>query len=111
MKHLTRVFAVAALAFGLMAATIYDAEAGRRYRHHHNNAGAYIAGAIIGGLALGALANRHRRDRYYDYSRYNGDRCYRGPRRCRKRVRCFVDDYGYEHCRRVRNCYRPVYCD
>jgi hypothetical protein len=103
MKHLTKVFAVLALALGLTAATVDDAQAGRRYhRHHHNNHGGLIAGAIIGGLMLGALANS---------SRYDADYCYRGPRRCVRRYRCFVDDYGDEHCRTVRSCHRPAYCD
>ena len=108
MKHFVKGLAVIALAFGVTAATIYDAEAGRRHRHNH---GGLIAGAIIGGLALGALASRGRYYDDYEYSGYRGDYCYRGPRRCHRRLRCFVDDYGYEHCRKVRRCYRPVYCD
>ena len=107
MKHLTRVLAVMALAFGLTAASFHDAEAGRR---HHRNNGAWIAGAIIGGLALGAIAN-HNRYRYRSDYGYGGDYCYRGPRRCRSRYRCFIDDDGDEHCQKVRRCYRPVICD
>ena len=107
MKHLTRVLAVMALAFGLTAASFHDAEAGRR---HHRNNGAWIAGAIIGGLALSAIANQNRYHRRSGY-RSGGDFCYRGRRRCSRRYRCFVDDYGHEHCRKVRRCYRPVICD
>ena len=121
MKHFTRVLAVIVLGFGLTAASFHDAEAGRG-RH-----GGLIVGAIIGGLALGAIASQNRYRDDYRYDRhdyryrsnyryrsdygYGGDYCYRGPRRCRSRYRCFVDDYGNEHCRNVRSCYRPVICD
>lgn len=67
--------------------------------------------AIIGGIALGALA-LGAAGAYGHPHAYRGG-CYRGPRECRwVRGACFYNDFGDYVCSRsYRECARPVYCD
>lgn len=92
------------LAAGLASASVREAQAGR---------GAGIAAGIAAGIItlgiVGAAAEAHRRDRYYD----EGPACYRGPRRCGwENQRCFENRYGDEVCRGGDwVCRRPLICD
>jgi hypothetical protein len=90
-----------ALALTITAATADNAEA-RRGRN----------AAIIGGIALGALAlgaaGAYGHDRHYHRSR-----CYRGPKECRwVGGDCYWNRWGEEVCHGGRRkCWRPTYCD
>jgi hypothetical protein len=88
------------LAMSIMAASFDPADA----RHRRRN-------AIIGGIALGALALGAAGA--YGYPHYYRGGCYRGPRECRWVGReCFYNDFGDYVCSRgYRECSRPVYCD
>ncbi len=104
MKKFPSIVAGLVLVVGLNLAAIHDADAGRRHR------GAAVVGGILGAIALGAIVHHHNRH-YYDDDYYAAGHCYRGPKRCRWREKCWINKYGEERCKEVRRCYRPRYCD
>jgi hypothetical protein len=88
-----------ALAITITAATADNAEA-RRGR----------GAAIVGGIALGALAL----GAAGAYGRpYHRSGCYRGPRECRwVGGECYWNRWGEQVCDGgYRKCWRPTYCD
>lgn len=88
------------LILGITLSTFQPAEAGRR--------GHAVAGIIVGAVALGLLANSHRYNRSF---RHYEPVCYRGPVRCVRKWRCWVNRRGYERCGMKRSCWRPEYCE
>lgn len=98
-KTATAITALA-LAISIIMLSFAPADA----RHGRRN-------AIIGGIALGALA-LGAAGAYGHSHAYRGG-CYRGPRECRwVRGACFYNDFGDYVCSRsYRECARPVYCD
>ena len=110
MKKLMSALLALTLAFGSVAATSSDAEAGRRGR-----LGVGIAAGIIGLGILGSIANaRDRRHHGHHDSGYNEEReCYPGPERCGYGARkCWYNNWGDYVCRRGEyRCYREQICD
>jgi hypothetical protein len=90
-----------ALAVTITAATADNAEA-RRGR----------GAAIVGGLALGALALGAAGAYGQSYHRSGGG-CYRGPKECRwVGGECYWNRWGEQVCDGgYRKCWRPTYCD
>jgi hypothetical protein len=87
MRKIITLFAATVFAVMAMLVTPNQAEA-RRYRHG-NGAGAAIAAAIIGGIAIAAISNRHHR-RHYNNSYYDDGYAYDyRPRRS------YYSSYGY----------------
>ena len=114
MKKFMSALMALALAFGSLAATSSDADAGRR----GGRLAFGVAAGIIGLGILGAAANaRGRHHGYYGGGRhvdYDDDReCYPGPERCGYGARkCWYNDYGDYVCRRGEyRCYREQICD
>lgn len=103
MKTLTSLTASLLLAMSLTV-TSYDQAEARRGRN----------AAIIGGIALGALALGAAGAYGRPYHAYGGGGgCYRGPRECYwVDGGCRYNRYGDYVCRRGhRECARPTYCD
>jgi hypothetical protein len=95
MLKLTTLAAVSALT---LTAVSQPASAG--------NDGGAVAAGIVGGLAVGAIIGSQANRNYY-----NGPAYYEAPPQrvyededCRIVHRHYVDQYGYEHTRRVRVC-------
>jgi hypothetical protein len=103
MKRAAAAFLAVTFAFGMVAATVSDAEAGRRGR-----VAAGVAAGIIGLGILGAAAEARDRGDYYER-----ERCYPGPEECGYRERrCYENEYGDEVCRGGGyTCWRPTVCD
>ena len=95
MLKLTTLVAVSALA---LTAVSQPASAG-------NNGGAVAAG-IVGGLAVGAIiGSQAARPNYYSGpGYYEAAPVYEERAYCHTERRVSVDQYGYEHVRRVRVC-------
>ncbi len=107
MKTVAAPLAALALAVGAFSVTTATpAEAGRGGR-----IAAGVAGAVIGLGVLGAIANAHGRDRYYERTYVR--ECYPGPEHCGYAPRrCFYNDYGDYICpRREWRCWRERICD
>jgi hypothetical protein len=110
MKRFGNAMMALAVASSMMLASAPEAQAWRG-----RNVGVGVAAGIIGLGILGAAAAA--RDRDYDgpryRSRYDDDRCYRGPRECHwAGRRCFENEFGDTVCRGGRYlCERPVICD
>ena len=98
LKKIVATAASLAFATSMMMAATGTAQAGR----HHP--GAVVGGAALGLFALGAMSAG---------SRYDGERCYRGPRECHwVRGACYRDRFGDVECEEGHErCYRPRYCD
>lgn len=99
MKTLTSLTASLALAMSLTVASFDSAQA------RHGRRAAIIGGIALGALALGAAGA---------YGRpYYRSGCYRGPRECYwVEGGCRYNRYGDYVCRRGhRECSRPTYCD
>lgn len=103
LKKLSAVAAILVLAATLVAASFDSAEAKRG-----RNA-AILGGLAIGALALGAL--NAEAEYYADYD--EGGECYRGPRQCHwVPGECYRDRWGDKRCERgFRECHRPIICD
>jgi hypothetical protein len=115
-KKLMSAVLALTLAFGAMAATSSDADAGRR----GGRLAVGVAAGIIGLGILGAAANaRGRHHGHHDYrghhdAGYDDEReCYPGPERCGYGARkCWYNDFGDYVCRRGEyRCYREQICD
>jgi hypothetical protein len=103
-KKLSTIAASLVLAASVTVTGFVAAEAGDHHHRHHRNNGAIIGGAALGLFALGAMSARSSDD---------GERCYRGPRKCRwVRGACYRDRFGDYECEEGHEeCYRPRYCD
>jgi hypothetical protein len=104
-KRILHPLMAVALAVGMAATSVDQAEAGRGH-----GVAAGIAAGIIGLGIIGAAAEARHGGYYYDD--YD-DRCYRGRRRCYWENRhCFENRYGDYVCRGGDYvCRRPVICD